>query len=273
MAYLNMRCDGAGAVDTLPRLMLIGVCCLDIMLLVDRSRDNGSADLGLGIAAVVVLCKEFGEAVRHGMVELRESLLLLTNRVVAAAAAATKRSGLEAVVGVRRDAGDVVHIGAVLADHANGDVTLAVTENDGDDEVEETKDQGQDTGGESQAPERQGQLSENVIAVERSQDPSAHGHHPHSQPCETVSPIAGVKGREGGPVAAVEFLDESGLRELADYEKRGDTARNAVGNGLEDEEAGGHVGLDYQHQARSRHAEQSNDVAGPEHVEDVPSGS
>lgn len=233
----------------------------------DGGRDDGRADLGL----VVGLAEELGEPVRHGVVELREGLLLLADGVVPAAAV-ERGGGVEAVVG-RRHAGHVVHVGAVLADHPDGDVALGVAEDGGDNEVEAAEDQRKDARGQGEAPEGQAQLGDDIVAVEGPQNPDAHGHHPHSQPRKAVSAVADVKGGEGGPVVAVKVPDEGWLRELADDEQQGDTTGDAVGNGLEDEEVGGHISLDDQDHTRNRHAEQGDDVAGPENIEDVPSWS
>lgn len=88
-----------------------------------------------------------------------------------------------------------------------------------------------------------------------------------------MSATTNVEGGEGRPVVAVEIPDEGRLRKLTDDEQQGDTTGNTVGNGLEDEEVGGHISLDHQHHTRSCHAKQGNDVAGPKYIENVPSGS
>lgn len=104
----------------------------------DGGRDDGRADLGLLVASR----KQLGESIRHGMVELREGLLLLANGVVSAAAA--ERRIVKGVVG-RRHSGDVVDVGSVLADHSDSDVALAITEDAGDNEIEDAEDEGKDT--------------------------------------------------------------------------------------------------------------------------------
>lgn len=136
-----MGCNWASAGLIFPRPsdfgLLDGILSLNVRVCLV---DDGAADLGL----LVVLHEELGEAVvgetvdggGEGVVELHG--LLLADRIGADRAA--ERCVVEIEVG--RSHPDIVDISTVLADHANGDLMRAVAENDGDEEVEDAKNDG-----------------------------------------------------------------------------------------------------------------------------------
>lgn len=146
-----MRCNWASTGLILPRSpnlgLLDGILSLNVRVCF---MDDRSADLGL----LVILHEQLGETVvgeavdggREGMVELHR--LLLADRIGADRSA--ECCGVDVIVG--RSHTDIVDVRAVLTDHANGDLMRAVAEDNGDEEVEDAKNDGQEARGQGQAP-------------------------------------------------------------------------------------------------------------------------
>lgn len=146
------------------------------------------------------------------------------------------------------------------ADDAGADAVCRVSEDEGADDVDDAKGDGEDSSSEYEAPEGEAELLGRVGGlVELPEDVAADEGHGEAQPGE-----AGFV-RENGPCAAKVGLGDG---KFGDGEEDGDVACEKERGGVEKEEAVGCVDLDDQGPARNGGGDERNEGNGAEDLED-----